>query len=144
MLKALTALAFPIYLATLIVLAIRGDLFSPNPIVIGVQLAGAALTVWARTAFPKDTFRTTVRPAGTAVIRRGPYRLIRHPMYAGALLLVWASIAGHPSLLNVALGILLSLSIVSKIVVEDRVLRTSLAGYDEYAHTTKALVPLVF
>jgi protein-S-isoprenylcysteine O-methyltransferase Ste14 len=65
-------------------------------------------------------------------------------MYAGALLFLWASIAGHASTVEVAVGVFASAVVLGKIVVEERFLKASYPGYAEYARTTKALIPFVF
>ena len=56
-----------------------------------VMWSGLALRVWAIAALGSG-FRTTVEvEPGQAVVSSGPYRWIRHPSYAGLLLLVEAS-----------------------------------------------------
>ena len=54
-----------------------------------------ALLVWARVSFSQGQFRVVPAPAGGPMLIRGPYRFLRHPMYAGALLLLWSSVLGH-------------------------------------------------
>jgi protein-S-isoprenylcysteine O-methyltransferase Ste14 len=80
------------------------------------------------------------------VIRRGPYRLVRHPSYAGALVAVvglgltfqnWAAL-----ILYVACG---TVGVLYRIRVEERVLLAELGdAYRDYAATTARLVPHVW
>jgi len=137
-------IALPVFVLSVLVLAVRHSLISPLPAVIACQLCGLGRMVWARVTFPKGSFSVTAKPAGQELIRVGPYRLVRHPMYAGALLLLWASIAGHLAIVNVAIGIVATIAVAGKIIFEERLLRASYAGYAEYARSTKILVPLVF
>ena len=45
-------------------------------------------------------------PGGSSIIRCGPYRFMRHPMYTAALLLfVWTAVVSHVSVLTLAIGI---------------------------------------
>ncbi len=136
-------IALPIFILSVLALAVQRSLVSPLPAVIACQLCGLGLMVWARVTFPKGSFSVTAKPAGQRIIRSGPYRLIRHPMYAGALLLLWASIAGHLSIVNGAIGIVATLLVAGKIVFEERLLKASYAGYAEYSESTKALIPFV-
>ena len=81
---------------------------------------------------------------GPSLIRRGPYRFIRHPMYSAALLLIWASIAGHLSLLTIGIGVVVTAVAVARVSAEERLLRAQYPDYPGYAQTTKALIPFVF
>ena len=144
MLNLTSHLALPGFVLSIIVLALRGNLISSMPVVALGQLFGLALMIWARAIFPKGSFRVTAKPAGSTVLRKGPYRLIRHPMYAGAMLILWTSIAGHASTVNAAIGLSASALVLGKILFEEQLLKVSLPGYPEYARATKALIPYIF
>ncbi len=133
-----------VVIAAIAALGVTGNLFSTSPLVIALQVAAIALNIWARRAFRKGEFRVTATPAGSAIIRRGPYRFVRHPMYAAALLFVWASVFGHLSMFTAAIGIAVTTVAVTRVVVEERLLRARYLDYDDYARSTKALVPFVF
>jgi len=75
----------------------------------------------------------------------GPYRFVRHPMYAGALLYF----LGVPLLLGEWRGLLfvpfLIVGLAARAVGEERVLRSGLAGYAAYASRVRyRFVPLVW
>ncbi|HKI86484.1 MAG TPA: methyltransferase [Thermoanaerobaculia bacterium] len=90
--------------------------------VIAAQLFAVGLAVWARRSFPTGTFRVTAVPAAHDVIQRGPYRLIRHPMYTAALLLIWAAVLSHSSVMTVGVGILVTVLVFARILIEERLL----------------------
>lgn len=73
------------------------------------------------TPLPKDT------PTG------GPYRWVRHPGYAGALLMYLAALVFLDSLWTCLPVILSSIFLVIRTRLEDRTLHEKLAGYREYA-----------
>ena len=82
---------------------------------------------------------------GQTVVSSGPYHIVRHPMYAGGLLLF----LGTPLLLGSWYGLLLVLVIMPGMVVrailEERVLRKELPGYDAYMLQVKyRLVPYIW
>jgi protein-S-isoprenylcysteine O-methyltransferase Ste14 len=100
---------------------------------------GYVLVVWATAV--NAYFSQIVRiqtERGQSVVMDGPYRYVRHPAYAGAILYEcavpvllaswWAFI---PSLLN---AILLTL----RTAMEDRLLQSELKGYSDYAHQVHA------
>lgn len=82
---------------------------------------------------------------GQRVIDTGPYAIVRHPMYAGALLLL----IGLPLWLESVAGVLAALApivlLMVRIAVEERVLRAALPEYADYARRVPArLVPRVW
>ncbi len=108
------------------------------------MVAGLALRTWAIVTLGRwFTLEVGVAPA-QRVVEEGPYRVIRHPSYVGALL----AFAGSALLLRAwvaaALGTLvLGLAYRRRIVQEERVLLTGLSGYADYVARTGALVPRV-
>jgi protein-S-isoprenylcysteine O-methyltransferase Ste14 len=70
---------------------------------------------------------------GHKVCTTGPYRIVRHPMYAAIILLVLATPPALGSLYGlVPAGLIAGLFIV-RTALEDRCLRAELPGYDEYS-----------
>jgi len=64
-------------------------------------------------------------------------------MYAGALLLLASSIAGHASIANVCIGLIALGFVLVKISMEERFLKASLPDYVAYTQSTKALIPFL-
>lgn len=131
-------------IAAIVVLAVTGNLFSASPLVIAAQVAAVAMNLWARASFQSGAFRVTAAPGEQALIRRGPYRFVRHPMYLAALVFIWAGIGSHVSVLTLAIGVVVTGVCVARVIVEERLLRAQYPDYADYARTTKALIPLLF
>jgi len=74
---------------------------------------------------------------GHTVIRSGPYRHVRHPMYVGLILLngSMAVILGSKWTLVVAL--LITILILWRTAMEDQTLRRELPGYEDYIAVTR-------
>lgn len=70
---------------------------------------------------------------GQTVVTTGPYRYVRHPMYAGAILIF----VGIPLLLGSVYGLALAplwvVLLALRIPMEERMLKEKLAGYGDYA-----------
>ncbi len=79
------------------------------------------------------------------VVDDGPYRLIRHPGYAGSLL-TWTGFAltsGSLSVVVVVTGVL-GRAYRRRIAAEEVLLRRDLADYVEYSRRTKRVVPFIW
>jgi protein-S-isoprenylcysteine O-methyltransferase Ste14 len=82
---------------------------------------------------------------GHTVVTTGPYRFVRHPMYAGALFFFF----GTPLLLGSWWGLAWALGLtgllVIRIRIEEKALRAELPGYEEYAARVRyRLIPRVW
>jgi protein-S-isoprenylcysteine O-methyltransferase Ste14 len=82
---------------------------------------------------------------GQSAVTTGPYRYVRHPMYASGLVLFPATALLLGSWLGLLLSPVLMALIVLRTFFEDRMLRSGLAGYAGYARTVRyRLVPHVW
>jgi protein-S-isoprenylcysteine O-methyltransferase Ste14 len=139
-----SALPLLFVVAAIVVLGATGNLFASSPSVILAQVAAVGLSVWARRSFQTGTFRVTAGPGSGSIIRRGPYRFIRHPMYSAALLLVWAAVVSHLSVGPLAIGIAVTAVVIARVRAEERLLGVHYPEYRDYTRSTKALVPYLF
>jgi len=142
-LKIISRFGLLFVLGAIVLLGATGRLFSPSPFVIAGQVLALGLAAWARRSFPSGSFRVTAAPGADTIIQRGPYRFIRHPMYAAALLLVWASVLGHLEWWTALVGVVVTCVAVIRVIAEERLLRARYPGYAQYAAATKALVPYI-
>jgi len=79
---------------------------------------------------------------GHAVITNGPYRFVRHPGYAAALLAAVTSGIALGSWISTFIAPLALVLLVWRLLVEDRMLQRGLPGYPDYvARVRYRLVP---
>jgi len=120
---------------------------------LAVQVIGALLIVLATYAFyltfRENSFAAPVvkiqKERGQTVVTTGPYRYVRHPMYAGGILFFF----GTPMLLGSGYGLALTplmlALLVIRIPIEERALREKLDGYADYAARVRyRLIPGVW
>jgi len=79
------------------------------------------------------------------VITTGPYRVVRHPMYAGASVLILFTPIALGSWIALPFAILLILVIVARLLDEERFLLANLPGYNDYRQKVHyRLIPSVW
>ncbi|RNC67351.1 MAG: isoprenylcysteine carboxylmethyltransferase family protein [Desulfuromonadales bacterium] len=82
---------------------------------------------------------------GQRVIDSGVYRVVRHPMYAGALLLMVGMALWLESYAAAVLAIIPVGTLVLRIRIEEEFLRQKLKGYDEYTKRVRyRLIPFLW
>lgn len=142
--KAISRFFFPIFILTILYLLISGNLLSPSPFVIAIQVLALALGIWSRRTFQSGQFSTGAETKQGQLLMTGPYKFIRHPIYAIVIVLVWSSVLGYPSLTNVIISVIMTGITVIRIVTEEEFLRERYPDYVEYSRKTKRIIPFIF
>ena len=119
----------------------------PLPVVLGACALLFAGGMIIYRVFRENTYCASVvelRERQT-VVRTGPYRLVRHPMYTGVLLGTAAMPLALGSYLAALFILPIGLTLVVRILAEERFLRGGLPGYAAYMRETRRrLVPGVW
>ncbi len=111
---------------------------------IVVLVLGLAFAVWARLHLGANwSSAVTVKDQHT-LIRSGPYRYVRHPIYSGLLLGVVGTaivIGQWRGLMALAIAFA---ALLYKSRVEERRMRENFPEYDSYRRTTAEIVPFLY
>lgn len=79
------------------------------------------------------------------VITTGPYSIVRHPMYLGALIMLFGTPLALGSWWGLIVLILYVFALVTRIRDEEKFLSKNLPGYDEYCKKVRyRLIPLLW
>ena len=119
---------------------------SPVLIWLGAALvaAGLALAVWGRRHLGRNWSSNVVVKEDHALIRTGPYRYVRHPIYTGIILAFFGMalfIGEWRALLGTAC---VFLSFLIKSRAEEVQMVKLFPEYGEYRRETAALVPMIY
>lgn len=135
----------------LVIAPIRGigRLLPAAPLVMAagilVEAAGLWLAIWARRHLGRNWSGEIAIKVDHQLVRSGPYRLLRHPIYTG-ILAMYAGSAVVTGERLAAIGFALAaLAYGRKIRLEEANLEVAFgAGYHAYRRTTWALLPGLF
>ncbi|MFH1683346.1 MAG: isoprenylcysteine carboxylmethyltransferase family protein [Candidatus Margulisiibacteriota bacterium] len=109
-------------------------------------LLAILITEWA--LLENKFFETGVRvqkERGQTVISTGPYAIVRHPGYAGMILLYFSFPLIIGSFYTLLVSLFIALSLIVRTVLEEATLRQELAGYVEYTKKTRyRLIPFIW
>lgn len=126
----------------------RMHLLPPLPTWLSVIGLGAFIvgTGIVHNALRTNAFATTVvrlqEERGHTVVREGPYGIVRHPMYAGLVPLMLGVAAWLGSAAAMIAVVVPTVILCVRIVLEERLLRARLPGYEEYRREVRwRLVP---
>lgn len=120
-----------------------------SPVVVGlglaIEIAGFALAVRARRALGSNWSGEVRVAAGHQLVRTGPYRLIRHPIYT-AVLAMYSGVMLVSGQLHALLAVaLILLAYLRKIRMEERILSEAFGDeFTAWKRDSWHLLPLVY
>ena len=118
-----------------------------NVIALGSALlciAGLLFCLWARATLGRNWSGTITLKEGHELIVRGPYRIVRHPIYTGLLAMFIATVAATGHVAAILGAVLAFISIWIKLNQEEALMLQQFPGdYAAYRQKTKRLIPFV-
>jgi protein-S-isoprenylcysteine O-methyltransferase Ste14 len=142
--KILSVSGYLLMVVGVLLLYLVDGLFSLSPVVIALQAMAFLLMVWARITFKTRSFHLSATPTEGGLVTTGPYKFIRHPIYASVLLFVWPGVVANWSVENALYGCLVFAGAFTRIACEEPLVRARYPEYQQYAEKTKRLIPYVF
>jgi protein-S-isoprenylcysteine O-methyltransferase Ste14 len=151
--KAFYGLALVLFFAWLVLMALDAARFRWSAVPVWLQVVGAMALLGSFWLFFL-TFRENpyLSPAvriqidrGHTVVSTGPYRYVRHPMYAAFIPYALGTALLLGSWYGLLFGLLIVLAVARRAVLEERTLRAELPGYSAYMAAVKyRFVPSVW
>ncbi|MGH8147810.1 MAG: methyltransferase family protein [Rhodanobacteraceae bacterium] len=119
-------------------------LFAKSPYLLAVQVAAALLMIWARITFGVRSFHAAASTSEGGLVTTGPYRYLRHPIYASIIYFIWAGQVQAPHAVPLALAAVASLGLFARMLLEERFLTHAYPEYSKYAAKAKRVIPFVY
>lgn len=112
---------------------------------LALTALGLGLTVWARRLLGANWSGDVTVKQDHELIRAGPYRTVRHPIYSGLLLAFFGSALARSDWRGLLAMLIVWLSLWRKWRLEERFMRETFGpAYSEYAARTPAVIPRLF
>ncbi len=109
---------------------------------LAVQIVGFLLAAWARRHLGRNWSGEVTVKVDHELVRSGPYRLVRHPIYTAMIGMVLGTAIVSSRLHGLAGLALIAFAYARKIRIEERVLAAEFgAAWDDYRRRSRALVP---
>ncbi len=125
---------------------LRIRLFAANPwtaaLGIAITAAGLAFAIWARAYLGTNWSGAVTVKVGHQLIRTGPYRWVRHPIYSGMILAMLGTAIARHQVRGLVAIVLLYAGFKIKSKIEERTMTNTFGSeYDQYSQETGAIIP---
>ena len=137
-------LGFGIAVMGLFFLIFNKYIISNNPIIIIIQLFSFCLMIWARITFKSRSFHLTANPTEGGLVTSGPYRWLRHPIYAAVIYFSWACLIAFPKIEVLVAVLFITVGLFTRMLFEEKALNKAYPEYAEYSKRAKRLIPFIF
>ena len=144
MLKIVSIAGYIGMLGGLVGLIVTRHLFSPSPFVIALQVLAFMLFVWARVTFGRRSYHAMANPTEGGLVTNGPYRYIRHPIYASFCAFTLAGAVAHWSWSSVLCGGLILGCAMLRMLCEEALVVERYPEYGQYKAATWRMIPYVY
>jgi protein-S-isoprenylcysteine O-methyltransferase Ste14 len=142
--KIASLIGFGSAVAGLCYLVIKHYIFSGNPVAITIQLCAVGLMIWARITLGVRSFHATANTTKGELVTKGPYRWLRHPIYAAVIYFSVACIISYPFMETIGAVILIIAGLFVRMISEERFLFAAYSEYAAYCKRAKRVVPFLF
>jgi protein-S-isoprenylcysteine O-methyltransferase Ste14 len=117
---------------------------TPEAFVFAGDTLSVAFCVWLLVSVVSLGRNFGVLPEARGLVTRGPYRLVRHPVYLGEIGVCTGLALAAPSIYNASLLAVLVFAQAVRMVLEERALAEAFPDYTHYARQTPRLVPRLY
>ena len=142
-LRFVSLCGFGLLVIGVIALFMNHSLLADGYFSIGVQVIAVFLMLWARMTFGTRSFHAAANPTEGGLVTSGPYRFIRHPIYAAILYFMVAGAISHISILNIGIAVIAIAGVAMRVYAEEVLLVQRYPEYREYAARTKRFIPFI-
>ncbi len=110
-----------------------------------MELLGGVIGVWAIVVMNGSKIHIMPKPrAGAILMKKGPYKIIRHPMYTAIILTLTPLIITHFDWMRFWILSVLYINLIFKLTFEESLLLEYFEDYSSYRKTTWRILPYIY
>jgi protein-S-isoprenylcysteine O-methyltransferase Ste14 len=112
---------------------------------LALVLCGVAFSIWARLTLGENWSASATIKQNHTLVLRGPYRMVRHPIYTGLLIGLLGSALQHGLIRSFAAVLICAVGLWQKLSIEESFMIQRFGHqYLAYRKHVSALVPFLF
>jgi protein-S-isoprenylcysteine O-methyltransferase Ste14 len=116
-----------------------------NPIIVIMAdiiiILGMVLSIYSLSALGRNF---SIIPQARKLVQRGPYRLVRHPLYLGELMSVFGIVLAGFTTFKIFVYLLLIALQIYRAFQEEKLLAKAFPEYEDYCSKTARFIPGLF
>lgn len=109
-----------------------------------IQFLTLALMIWARITFKFRSFHLTSNPTKGGLVTNGPYKWLRHPIYAAVIYFSLACLIAFPKISVLLAVVLIIIGLFIRMILEEKALKNTYPEYEAYSKYAKRLIPFIY
>ncbi len=106
-----------------------------------IIILGMLLAIYALLALGRNV---SIIPQARKLVKDGPYRLVRHPLYLGELTSVFGIVAAEVTISKMMVFLLLMAAQIYRSLWEEKLLISTFSEYKEYSSKKSRFIPGIF
>jgi protein-S-isoprenylcysteine O-methyltransferase Ste14 len=142
-LRRYSIIAYALMVAGLFLLISRREVLARSVPGLAIQAAAVVLMIAARVTFGRRSFHAAANPTKGGLVTNGPYRWLRHPIYASVLYFTWSTAVDHRTVQSVVAALLVTAGAFVRMYAEESLLTTTYPEYAPYRARTARVIPFV-
>lgn len=110
-----------------------------------MTVSGVAFAIWARAILGRNWSGTVTVKQDHELIRRGPYAIVRHPIYTGLIFAAVGTAIFDGEIRSMIVVVAILAALIPKMKLEERFMTEQFGSeYASYQQKTRALLPFVW
>ncbi|NBC81977.1 MAG: hypothetical protein GVY19_01220 [Bacteroidetes bacterium] len=134
-----------IQMACIVFFVLTGPFFAHRPVTLIIELLGIFLGIWSVVIMIPH--KISVYPDvqdGAKLLQKGPYKIIRHPMYTALFVTFLPLIIDYFTWIRLAVFAIFVFNQIGKMIYEESLLMNHFSDYHVYKTKTYRVIPYIW